>query len=226
MHTVEKIIVSDTGNPSSSTSRLARSSSTAGSAQLRWEQPGPGEHPKDRRVRSNLLFRLWFRHVSSMTQPEQRAPEKLFCLIPGLGLLWFRLLCRVDPQPLHCSHTKIKITAWSCFLFAGGGIGARGGLSSSRDRDSRGSRVRGCSSVCGGSPRSLWLLLPPWQRVVPSALPGAADRSVQQPGGDRGMYFIPFCSQTVFKPSHPLRCFRFALSAFRGHGATCSSRWI
>lgn len=37
--------------------------------------------------------------------------------------------------------------------------------------------------------------LPPWQRAVPTALSGAADRSVQQRGGDRGMYFFHFVAE-------------------------------
>lgn len=34
--------------------------------------------------------------------------------------------------------------------------------------------------------------LPPWQRAVPTALSGAADRSVQHRGGDRGIYLFFF----------------------------------
>lgn len=60
MHTVERIIVSDTGNPSSFTSRLAKFRSTAVFAQLRWEQPEPCEHPKDCRLRNNLFYFFFF----------------------------------------------------------------------------------------------------------------------------------------------------------------------
>lgn len=56
VHTVERIIVSDTGNPSSFTSRLAKFRNTAVFAQLCWEQPEPCEHPGDFRVRSNFFI--------------------------------------------------------------------------------------------------------------------------------------------------------------------------
>jgi len=70
VHAVERIIVSDTGN--SSSSWLAQCRSSAVSAQLLRVLAGLQLLPKGCRVRSNLLP-LWFRHVSA-EQPEQRAP--------------------------------------------------------------------------------------------------------------------------------------------------------